>query len=207
MPKRRSCGVGKRSAMRLAASRTNAFHQSTNRPLLHSACRRDAHCTLPGSLPHTQPRQHRTACKRDEFPRARTDCGQARSSRGFAAAEQRPSGAYNGRGPARGRAVWAHTAVSQPVSSDHVCASSDRCPSESTNSDTPPDPARCHCARGSSFPMTVSWSDVTMTLCMVSETAACQPAGNSLAAIRPASTCDQESRRGHSDSHHRSAGV
>jgi hypothetical protein len=40
----------KRFAMRVAASRPDAVHQSTNRPLMHSACaRRDAHRALLGS--------------------------------------------------------------------------------------------------------------------------------------------------------------
>src|SRR5258708_22013698 len=97
---------------------------------------------------------------------------------------------HSARAGASSRTLGAHTAVSQPVKSDHADACSECCASESVNSNTPPDPARCHCAAGSSFPIKASsCSDRAMMRCAASAITASQPGGRSIAATRPASAC------------------
>jgi len=57
----------KRSAMRVAASRTDAVHQSTNRPLMHSAC--PPRCLLP--LVGSSAGMHVASCRRCAYHRER----------------------------------------------------------------------------------------------------------------------------------------
>src|SRR5258708_28831575 len=88
---------------------------------------------------------------------------------------------------ASSRALGAHTAVSQPVNSDDVYASSDGCPSESVNTKTPAGSACCHCAGGRSPAVGASppLGD-SMILCAASETPPRPPCGRACAAIKPA---------------------